>query len=148
MEKEKILNVYKRRKVETVFEEVKSLIMPIAKRVVGNAFDFEDEDQLVLGYLSANGYAEEKDGKVYPIMKLDVCICEKDGERVRNVYVVLTPFNCYYYGYRTEFSRDGKIMPTVNLAYREYMKENFGSDYSKILRKYTRDVNTINGLNV
>jgi len=148
MEKEKILTIYERKQPQKVFEEVKSIIVPIVKKVVGNSFEIEDETQLMLGSLTSKGYIEEKDGKVYPTTKFDIRVCEKDGQKYRNLYIVLTPFNCYYFGYRTEFSQEGKILPSVNLAYREYMKESCGVEYSKIMRKFKRDVKTIEGLSI
>ena len=146
MGKEQIVKYFEHVLPEHVYSNLKENIYNALSKKVGKTFEFDDANQMVLNEDSCVGYIEEKDGKVYPMSKLEITINSKDFKKYRNYIVVVTPFQCYIHGIKKEFSDYGSIDKELTNALRLMMKNKYDFDYKNLLRNYTYNVNTIEGL--
>ena len=148
MGKEQIEKYFENILPEQVYLNLKESIFTALGKKVGKTFEFDDVNQMVFAEDSCVGYMEEKDGKIYPIAKLEITINSKDFKKHRNFIVTVTPFQCYIHGVKKEFSDYGSIDKGLTNSLRLIMKNEFGLEYTKLLRNYTYRVNSIEGLKV
>ena len=123
--------------VEKLFNKLKDSMVTAMRRELKDVFVVKDSSQLSLGEYSQRGFGEERDGEVYPFVRLDVHVTSLDGSQSADFVYSIGIFDCYYYELGHEFEDEGAQDISTTKTHRKNMREKYGEEeYDKVISSY------------
>lgn len=132
-----VKNFGKNISVEKLFNQLKDSMVTAIRRELKGVFAVKDSSQLSLGEFSQRGFGEERDGQVYPFVRLDVHVTSLDGTQSADFVYSIGLFECCYFELGHEFEDEGIQDISTTKAHRKIMREKYGEEeYDKMVSSY------------